>query len=204
MPESLEVQFARVRRQAKLDQSGMTMLELMIAITVLAIGMLGATGMILAGVQANSRNKNDTTAVVLDQEILEQFATYKNYPSNGFVLVNDCGTGATAQHQASVVGVVGGSAGATTYTAPTAPLPANVGDINWTAAAPAFATNLATGYAMNYLACNGDLYEVRWNITEINSQLSELTVSSRQTAAANTRASILFAVPTSLHTLIDN
>lgn len=204
MAESLNIQFASTGRKAKPRQTGMTMLELLIAMTVLAVGMLGATGMILAGVQSNSRNKNDTTAVVLDQEILEQFATYKFYPTSGTVLINDCGTGAAAQHLASVVGVIGGSAGATAYTTSSAPLPSNVGDINWTAAAPAMATSASAGYAMDYRTCSGDMYEVRWNITEINSQLSELTVSSRQTAAANTKSSILFAIPTSLHTLIDN
>jgi type IV pilus modification protein PilV len=204
MAESLNIQFASNGRKAKQRQTGMTMLELLIAMTVLAVGMLGATGMILAGVQSNSRNKNDTTAIVLDQEILEQFATYKNYPTSGFVVINDCATGTAAQHEASVVGVTGGSAGATTYTTGSAPLPSNVGDIDWTAAAPPLATSASAGYAMDYTTCNGDLYEVRWNITEINTQLSELTVSSRQTAAANTKSSILFAIPTSLHTLIDN
>jgi prepilin-type N-terminal cleavage/methylation domain-containing protein len=200
MPETINIQSACAPRHAKLAQTGMTMLELLIAMTVLSIGMLGATGMILAGVQANARNKNDTTAVILDQEILERFATYTNYPTSGFVTIEDCALGAAAQHQASTTGSLAGSGAAITAT----------GDIDWTQPAPALATSAVTGYAMNYQACNGDVFEVRWNIIEVSpnanaiSQLSELTVSARQTGSTVRRNGMLFSVPTSLHTFIEN
>jgi Tfp pilus assembly protein PilV len=187
----------------------MSLLELLIAMTVLAVGMLGCVVMILAGVQSNSRNKTDTTAVVLDQEILEMFATYKNYPTSGFVAINDCGVGVTSVHNASVVQAAGPSgAGATLYTAATAPLPSKVGDIDWTQPSPVLATNAVTGYAMQYQACNGDTYEVRWNVMEVSpnpsSRISLLTVSSRQTSAGATHNATLFAIPTTLRTMIEN
>jgi hypothetical protein len=145
--------------------------------------------------------------VVLDQEILEQFAAYQNYPQAGqFIMINDCSTGATQQHQA---GVGGGAApngnGATLYTAGTAPFPANVGDIDWTQPAPVFATAGTTGYAMNYQTCNGDTYEVRWNVMLVDneSNIAQLTVSSRQISSAGNRVPMLFAVPTTLRTIID-
>jgi len=190
----------------------MSIIELLIAMSVLSVGMLGAMAMILAGMQSNSRNKNDSAAVVLDQEILEMFATYQFYPTNGYVVVTDCGTTAASVHWANVVQgttAVGG-AGARLYTAATAPRPSMVGDIDWTQPPPAFATNGVRGYAMTYQTCNGDTYEVRWNVMEVNpnasgiAALSMLTVSSRQTSAANARNATLFAVPTSLHTLIEN
>jgi prepilin-type N-terminal cleavage/methylation domain-containing protein len=196
-----------------LRQRGMSMIELLIAMTVLAVGMLGCVAMILAGVQSNARNKNDSTAVVLDQEVLEMFATYKNYPTTGFVAIPDCGNtaGNSFTHNASVVeGAAGTGAGATLYTAATAPLPSQVGDIDWTSPAPAFATSATTGYAMQYLACNGDTYEVRWNVMMVTpnanglSRISLLTVSSRQISAANAHNATLFATPTTLRTLIEN
>jgi Tfp pilus assembly protein PilV len=187
----------------------MSMIELLIAMTVLAVGMLGCVVMILAGVQSNARNKTDTTAVVLDQEILEMFATYKNYPTSGFVAINDCGVGFASIHNASVVQAAGPlGAGATLYTTASAPLPSNVGDIDWTQPSPVLATNAVTGYAMQYQACNGDIYEVRWNVMEVSpnpsSRISLLTVSSRQTSAGATHNATLFAVPTTLKTLIEN
>jgi prepilin-type N-terminal cleavage/methylation domain-containing protein len=200
---------ASPRRRARRAQSGMSLLELLIAMTVLAIGMLGCVVMILAGVQSNSRSKTDTTAVVLDQEILEMFATYKNYPTTGFVAINDCGVGAASIHNASVVQAAGPlGAGATLYTTANAPLPSNVGDIDWTQPAPAYATSAVTGYAMQYQACNGDTYEVRWNVMEVSpnpsSRISMLTVSSRQTSAGAAHNATLFATPTTLRTMIEN
>jgi prepilin-type N-terminal cleavage/methylation domain-containing protein len=206
MLKSFSRRWTRVRQQG-LGQSGMSMLELLIAMTVLAIGMLGGVVMILAGVQSNARNKNDTTAVVLDQEILEMFATYKNYPTSGFVAINDCGVGIASVHNANVVQGAGpGGAGATLYTNATAPLPGNVGDIDWTQPSPPLATNAVTGYAMQYQACNGDLFEVRWNVMNPNpnSRISMLTVSSRQISAGATHNATLYATPTTLRTLIEN
>ena len=189
------------------SERGLTMLELLIAMAVLAIGMTGAMGMILAGIQSDARNKNDTAAVVLDQEILEQFATYQNYPAaGGFITINDCSTGATASHEA---GAAGGAAptgnGATLYTTGTAPFPASVGDIDWTQPAPTFATAGTVGYAMNYQTCNGDIYEVRWNVmlVDAESNIAQLTVSSRQISAAASRVPMLFSIPTTLRTIID-
>lgn len=213
MTESPKRRSRNVRRRAKSRQRGMSMIELMIAMTVLAVGMLGGVVMILAGVQSNTRNKTDTTAVVLDQEVLEMFATLKNYPTTGNVAINDCGLIGANIHNASVVEgtQAAGGAGAVLYTAANAPLPSQVGDINWTVAAPTFATPLVTGYAMKYQTCNGDTYEVRWNIMQVDanpaggdSRISLLTVSSRQTAAANAHASILFSNPKTLRTLIES
>lgn len=55
---------------SRLGESGMSIIELLVAMTVLTVGMLGSMIMILVGMQSNTRNKNDTSAVVLDQEIL--------------------------------------------------------------------------------------------------------------------------------------
>ena len=193
----------------QIRERGMTMLELMIAMVVLAIGMTGAMAMILAGIQSNARNKNDTAAVVLDQMILEQFAAYQIYPAaGGFITINDCSTGATQSHQAGAAGgaaALGGN-GATLYTNGTAPFPANVGDIDWTQPAPAFATAGTVGYAMNYQTCNGDTFEVRWNVMFVDNEtnIAQLTVSSRQTSAAGNRVPMLFAIPTTIRTIIDS
>jgi prepilin-type N-terminal cleavage/methylation domain-containing protein len=190
------------------SESGMTMLELMIAMAVLAIGMTGAMGMILAGIQTDARNKNDTAAVVLDQMILEQFAAYQNYPAaGGFIVISDCSTGATRLHEAGAAAgtaALGGN-GATLYTAGTAPFPANVGDIDWTQPAPAFATAGTVGYAMNYQTCNGDTYEVRWNVMQFDTEtnIAQLTVSARQISAAGNRVPTLFSVPATIRTIID-
>lgn len=188
-------------------QSGMGLIELMIAMVVLMVGMLGSMIMVIAGMQSNTRNRNDTSAVVLDQEILEKFATLKNYPKTGTASIYDCALTGTNQHLAALAQAPAPGAGAVLFTAGTAPTPVQVGDVDWTQPTPPLATGAAQGYAMQYRTCNNDLYEVRWNVMEVSpnpsSRISLLTVSSRQVSAANGRAT-LFAPPTTLRTLIEN
>jgi prepilin-type N-terminal cleavage/methylation domain-containing protein len=197
--------FAENVNSWKIRERGMTMLELLIAMSVLAVGMTGAMGMILAAIQTDTRNKNDTAAVVLDQEIVEQFATYQNYPVAATLTINDCSNGAASTHLASMGSAAAPGAGATTYTAGNAPFPRNVGDIDWSQPTPVLATAGTPGYAMNYQTCNGDVYEVRWNILQLNgvTRLAELTVSSRQIQAKGSKVARLFAIPTTLHTVVD-
>src|SRR5438105_4527498 len=108
-------------------QSGMGLIELMIAMVVLLVGMLGSMIMVIAGMQSNTRNRNDTSAVVLDQEILEKFATLKNYPKTGVAIINDCALAGTNQHLAALVQAPAPGAGAVLFTAGTAPTPVQVG-----------------------------------------------------------------------------
>lgn len=212
MSESPNRLLGSARRRARLGEGGFSLLELLVAMTVLTVGMLGSMIMILAGMQSNTRSKTDTTAVVLDQEILEKFATLKLYPKPGFVTIYDCNltAGAVNAHNASLAqGPSPAGAGATLYTVATAPTPANVGDIDWTQPTPVLATSAVQGYAMLYQACDGDVYEVRWNIMQNpapngSSRISMLTVSSRQTAAQGSRIGMLFSPPTTLRTLIED
>ena len=207
MSESPNIRTRSARHRARLGERGMSLLELVIAMVVLTVGMLGSMIMILTGMQSNSRNKTDNAATVLDQEILEMFATLKNYPRTGSVIIYDCALsgGSANQHLASLVQGTYASGGNG------APL-TNTGDIDWTQATPTLATSSTAGYAMRYQTCSGDIYEVRWNIMDGNSTLplgavsriSLLTVSSREIAQAGSKLGMLVAPPTTLRTLIES
>ncbi len=200
----------RARRQAS---SGMGLIELMIAMTVLTVGMLGSMVMIVTGMESNTRNKRDNSATILDQELLETFATLKNYPQTGTVTINDCALSGSNTHLASLVQgtYAANGAGATLVTTGTAAQ--NIGDIDWTQATPTLATSTVAGYAMMYQTCGGEIYEVRWNVMDANagalpagdvSRISLLTVSSRLTANQNGANGMLFALPTTLRTIIES
>lgn len=213
----------RLQRQLSSSQRGFTLIELMIAIAVLGIGMLGAMSLMIMGMQSNTHSKTDTTATVLDQEIIEFYSTLKSYPKDpvGGVDIKDCALNGNDDHRTDLGQQLGTGApatgvGATLYTPASAPTPAQIGDIDWTQPAPALATGTNVGYAMDYVTCSGDIYEVRWNVTDlapgagINSHLSLLTVSSRPISAnvasatgAQNRA-ILYAPPVTLRSLIEN
>jgi prepilin-type N-terminal cleavage/methylation domain-containing protein len=193
------------RRPKRFAQAGMSLIELLIAMCVLTVGMLGALVMVMMGMHADTRNKNDTSAVVLDQEILEKFATLKNYPKTGTVIITDCALIGANSHLASLTEALTPGAGATVYTAANAPTPGQVGDINWTVAGPGLATAAVAGYSMQYTTCNSDIFEIRWNILDLsntNNRLSMLTVSSRQISAGGSTNSMLYSNPTTLRTII--
>jgi Tfp pilus assembly protein PilV len=189
----------------------MGLIELMIAMAILCVGLLGSMVMIVTGMESNSRNKRDNGATILDQEILETFATLKNYPNSGFVAINDCATSSSVHNANIVQGTfAAGGAGASLVT--TSSASQNIGDIDWTQATPTLATSSVTGYAMDYKTCSGDIYEVRWNVMDANSsipagstsRLSLLTVSSRLTTNVNGRNAMLFSQPVTLRTIIES
>jgi prepilin-type N-terminal cleavage/methylation domain-containing protein len=218
------MQVMRERQQGsmKINSSagGFSLLEMMIAVSVLGVGMLGAMALMLMGMQTNTASKTDTTATVLDQEVIEMYTTLKNYPQPaGFININDCALTGSNVHEASISqGASPSGSGATLYTSFTAPSTAQIGDINWTVAAPTLATSATVGYAMEYQTCSGDIYEVRWNVMSLTpaappagsrGKLSLLTVSARQKAAVVASAgtsqnqAILYAFPVTLHTMIE-
>ncbi len=194
----------------------MSLLELMIAMTVLTVGMLGSMVMILTAMESNSRNKTDNLATILDQEVMEKFATLNNYPKAGSATIYDCAlNGGNADWHLVSLGqgtYASGGNGAALYTSSTVPAGYNVGDIDWSQATPTLATSTTAGYAMLYRTCSGDNYEVRWNIMDANSsiptgtvsRISLLTVSARETAAKGSKLGMLFAPPTTLRTLIES
>jgi Tfp pilus assembly protein PilV len=202
----------RARRRAS---SGMGLIELMIAMTVLTVGMLGSMVMIVTGMESNTRNKRDNSATILDQELLETFATLKNYPQTGTVTITDCALSASNgnAHLASLVQGTYAANGAGAPLVTTGTAAQNIGDIDWTQATPTLATSTVTGYAMMYQTCGGEIYEVRWNVMDANagilpagdvSRISLLTVSSRLTTNKNGANGMLFALPTTLRTIIES
>jgi len=191
----------------------MGLIELMIAMTVLTVGMLGSMVMIVTGMESNTRNKRDNSATILDQELLETFATLKNYPQTGTVTIYDCAPSGSNAHLASLVQGTYAANGAGAALVTTATAGQNIGDIDWTQATPTLATSSVAGYAMMYQTCGGEIYEVRWNVMDANagalpagdvSRISLLTVSSRLTANQNGANGMLFALPTTLRTIIES
>ena len=204
--------------EARAAECGFTLVELMIAIAVLAIGMLGAMVLMLMGMQSDSRNKADTTATVLDQQVIELYSTLKTYPQPGTVTITDCALTGSNTHLADLgQGASPTGNGATLFTSSTAPTTAQIGDVNWSSPVTTLATASQPGYAMEYQTCSGDIYEVRWNVMNLTpatppagstGRLSLLTVSARQKAAVSATAAnagnvpVLYAVPVTLRSMI--
>jgi prepilin-type N-terminal cleavage/methylation domain-containing protein len=142
---------AKVTREKQ--QSGFTLLELMIAMAIAAVGLLAVLGLFIIAIANNSRSKRDTTATLLSQSVLEQILQ-GGTNSLATITMSDC-VGNT--WTVNINGGTGTGAGASVDSA---------GNIDFSAAAP------SNNYAMTYAVCraNGQvyLYDVRWNILDLD------------------------------------
>ncbi|HEX2712063.1 MAG TPA: prepilin-type N-terminal cleavage/methylation domain-containing protein [Candidatus Acidoferrales bacterium] len=170
-------------------ETGMSLLELLIACLVLTIGLLGAMVLIATTVANNSRNKWDSTATLLSQMTLEAIAQVPANATNTVAIVDCNPSGGSASHAVSTAGSSTGSG---------APLNGN-GDIDFSQAA-------AAGYSMQYYNCQastGDrqqIYDVRWNVKTISNSAKLVTVSAR--ALVGPRTAVAFQQPVSLKMIV--
>jgi prepilin-type N-terminal cleavage/methylation domain-containing protein len=174
-------------------QSGITMLELMIAMVVLAVGLAGVMLLVTGSMTNNNRNKLDTTATTLSQMVLERIAAAGPAATATFNLV-DC---TNVPRQIDPTGSTAGLG---------APLDGS-GNINFTAA-PVPAT-----YSVNYVVCGANgtqtTYEIRWRAQLLPANLPAgsvtgaklISVSSQKIASAGGPAR-LFARPVTLRTVV--
>jgi prepilin-type N-terminal cleavage/methylation domain-containing protein len=173
------ISLSRMRRER-----GMSMIELLIAMTVMAVGISGILALVLLAIASNTRSKGDSTAIMLAQLVIEQA---EMIPANG-VVAN--GAGGTFNVTTVQLTDCAGTVQTLNLAAGGAQLVAANGQIDWGgqtyAAVPA-------GYKMYYAACtqtgvagqnNWMLYEVRWNIWQPYGAMSKVIVVSARPAAA--------------------
>ncbi len=178
------------RKNAK----GTTLIELMVAMFMLAVGMGAMLVLFMNSTVSNNRNVRDTSSTLLAQMILEQIAS-QHINSNTAIVVTDC-TG--VQWTVATAGGAAPNGAGANLDQNNASL--TYGGIDQTQAFNAIPAN----YAMRYTDCdpNGQqaVYEVRWNVMTITANATRLiTVSARQ---ANVNSNQLngarFAAPVTL------
>lgn len=170
-------------------QNGFSLIELMIAIGVLAVGMAALVPLFAVAVMSNGKAKTDTTATMLAQTVLEKVSAQPASAAPANITVTDCNPAGGTTFQ--IATAVGGS-------------PLNGSDIDFTAAT-------VGNYNMQYVACGNNgrqaVYDVRWNIQTIagnGSRSRIITVAARPTGAGvagNRNALTMFALPITLRTI---
>ncbi len=157
-------------------QAGSTLLELVMAMVVLTVGLLGGLALINLAIATNNRNKLDTTSTLLAQSVLEQILAQGATASNTFT-VTDC-TGAS--HVVDPRGNANGKGNGLTKN----------GKIDFKAAK-------VPNYQMAYTVCKAGgqaaTYDVRWNVTTWTSggtttYTNVVRVSAEPLAAATAQA----------------
>jgi prepilin-type N-terminal cleavage/methylation domain-containing protein len=135
------------------QRSGMTLIELLIALSIGAVGLTAVIGLFVAAMANNSRSQRDTTATLLGQSVLEQIVLAgTNNVAN--ISLTDC------LGNNFVINTIGGAAPGAG-----AAVTAN-GGIDFSQAAP------GNNYSMVYNVCraNGQTsqFDVRWNVLDMN------------------------------------
>lgn len=174
-------------------QRGTSLIELMIAMLVLGVGLLGSAAMTAVSIKTNMRSKNDSTSTAIAQAVLGEISSVPLGGGTTNVTMTDCAG------NASVVNTTGTLAGVG------ATLTAN-GTIDYTQAIG----GVPAGYRMQYTACNlvngqRAVYDVRWNITTAPNSKEELVVVGARFIGTATNGNALAIAPAvNLRTVVGN
>ena len=155
---------------------GFTLVELTVAMAVLAIGILGGMMMVIIGASRDNSNRVDTTATNVAQSVLEQIS---GAPTNGnpVLTMTDC---LQTDPTTSTLKISTAPGGATLL---------SNGDVNFSADSATTLNN--NQYQMNFTVCGNNglqtTYDVRWHIDLVGAGgFGKLvTVSALQPFVAN-------------------
>ncbi len=174
-------------------QEGMSLIELMIALTILAVGLAALMGLLVTAVGTNNRNKLDTGGTLAAQAVLEAIAAQ---PGGSQIKIYDCAGNTILANTApnTSVNVCDGSI-------------CSVGDVDFTQT-----SGIASNYSASYVSCGANggqaTYDVRWRIQDMpcGTGCSEklITVGAAQTAvvsAQKTKMQSKYARPITLRTI---
>lgn len=171
------------------------LLELLIAIVVLAIGMGGLLVLLVSAMYTDNRAGDDSSSTMLAEHVLEQISAPMAEDTTPPVLT-DCAqntwtiTTAGAAKGAGNSGANGGNGASLTTGAV----------VDWT---QSYAT-VPAGYKMQYVACGAGgkqiTYDVRWNVITM-SGYSRMIFSSARPSGTNTVGGLRYVMPITLRTI---
>ena len=177
---------ARIRNSAR----GLTLIELMVAMAILATGMAALLGLVVTAAGNNNKAKVDTGGTLVAQMVIEQMLAQ---PAANTLTIRDCNATDWSVNTVSAASPGAGAqvtaAGAIDYTKTYANAPAN--------------------YKMQFRSCGTTggwtTYDVRWNVQTISANARLVTVSARPNLAnspGNYAKAKLFQVPVNLKTIV--
>jgi prepilin-type N-terminal cleavage/methylation domain-containing protein len=161
------------------NERGMTLIELMIALVILLVGVVGSMSLVALSIGSDGRNRQQSNSTALSQMLTEKISSVKASTSP-VLSVTDC---------VGTISQVNTAFGGSTLTAS--------GDVDFTQAPVAF-------YSMVYTDCGTGgrqmTYDLRWNIQQTSSYVKFVTVSARMKNAG--RDLKFFSLPVTVRTLV--
>ena len=196
-------------KSRRVRQSGFSLIELMAAMFVLAIGLLGGMIVIVTAIASNARNRFDTASVALAQSTMDRIIVLSAGAAGQTTQITDCLGPVTS---------VGGVALSTTPGGAPLTTIANVSNGNQVID---FTQDPVPGYQMFYTLCadgatdglpvgNHQIYDVRWNIQTVagsNNNEEMVLVAAKnvsETGNGDQNQSRYFAMPITLRGLRGN
>jgi prepilin-type N-terminal cleavage/methylation domain-containing protein len=169
-------------------QSGMSLIELMIASLVLTIGVLGCAVLIPIAIGTNGKNRQQSNSTVIAQMTMEKIISSASAGSSTLTLTDCAGTSNTI----NVSGTTSGS-GATVLSS---------GSIDFSQAQGS--TGAPAGYYMSYVSCGTSgrtsTYDVRWNVQTPSNYVKLVTVSAKMQGSGTNP--ILFSLPVTIRSMV--
>jgi len=170
----------------------MSLIELLFAMLILATGLGGLSVLFIFASETNNKNSKATSSTMLAQQVLEQISA-QHPDSTQVINLTDC---AGNQWAVKTVGdVAPAGVGAQIVTAVSDPYYGGLDPAQAYGAIPA-------GYAMQYTDCAAGgrqtVYDVRWNIINVDPYTRLITVSARQISPSNQLGGRLFFLPATL------
>lgn len=185
----------RVAISRRSSQSGMTLIELLIAMVILAVGIGGIVNVLAVALQTDNRNSKDTSATLLAQMVIEQISA-QHPNSNASISITDC-----AGNAWTIATTGGASPSGTGANLVTTSSSMSYGGIDQTQSY----SNIPSGYAMHYVDCGGTgntgvptTYDVRWNVMTVDANYTRLVTASARPLNANALGGIQYALPVNL------
>jgi len=179
----------------KKADAGGTLIELMVAMLILAIGLGALTTLFVGSVLTDNRNSKDATAAMLAQKVIEEL-TAQNVNATVAVTLTDClgnnwlvpsTQGAVFPGQGAALDNTQGSI---TY-----------GGIDFT-------QNLGAvpgGFSMQYVDCdpNGQrtTYDVRWNVVSMTANNTRMITAAARRLGTNNQGGLIYAIPVTLRAI---
>jgi len=103
------------KKYGKRIERGFTIIELMIAMVILAIGLGGLLVLFATAMNTNTKNSRDTGGTMAAQAILEQISAQSALPGSPAITVTDCAA------NSFLIATDGGAAGGAGNGAPVVP-----------------------------------------------------------------------------------
>jgi len=174
--------FRKKNNPATRKQDGLTIIELMIAMVVLAVGILGSMSLVIMAMTGDTRSRQQSTSTALAQMVTERIMAVAA-SSSTTVTITDC---TNTSYNVST------TAGGATLT--------SSGDVDFTQAT-------VTNYYMPYTDCatagRAATYDVRWYVQSLSSYAKLLTVSARlRTTGTRGNSGAVFAPVVTIRTVI--